>query len=103
MIYAGKQITAIADRTDLNGDKNHNGVREIKACFSKDDLRYLFSGLPSGLSRVEVAIEGNLESGAWFGDETVNYFVFVFISSSVSSCGLSAQQNPLYPETDLSF
>src|SRR5436190_2179890 len=64
MIYAGKQISALADRTDLNGDKNHNGVREIKACFSKEDLRSLFSDLPRGLSRVEVAIEGNLESGA---------------------------------------
>ena len=102
MIYAGKQITAIADRTDLNGDKNHNGVREIKACFSKDDLRYLFSGLPHGLSRVEVAIEGNLESGARFGD-TVNHFVFVFSTSGSSRCRLAAQPNPLNPETVLSF
>jgi len=102
MIYAGKQISALADRTDLNGDKNHNGVREIKACFSKEDLRSLFSDLPRGLSRVEVAIEGNLESGARFGD-TVNHFVFVFSTSSTGRCGLAAQPNPLNPETILSF
>jgi len=82
----------------LDGDKNRNGVREIKACFSKENLRSLFAGLPRGLNKVEVAIEGNLVSGARFHD-TVNHFVFVI----GSRCNLAARPNPLNPETVLNF
>ncbi|HKW51729.1 MAG TPA: FlgD immunoglobulin-like domain containing protein, partial [Candidatus Eisenbacteria bacterium] len=98
MMYAGKQITASADKTDLDGDKNRNGVREIRACFSKSDLRYLFSDLSRGLHRVEVTIEGDLASGARFHD-TVNHFVLVI----GSRCDLAARPNPLNPETVLNF
>jgi hypothetical protein len=82
----------------LDGDKNRNGVREIRACFSEKDLRALFADLPRGLHRVEVSIEGNLVTGARFCD-TVNHIVLVLDNR----CRLVANPNPLNPETVLNF
>lgn len=70
MVSAGtgsvSQIPAIAGKTAFASDANNNGVLEIGACFSKDDLRQLFSALPSGMNTVSVSIEGNLTFGARF-------------------------------------
>jgi len=70
MVSAGTgsvgQIPAITGKTSVASDANQNGVPEIEACFSKDDLRQLFSNLPSGSNTVPVSIEGNLTFGARF-------------------------------------
>jgi flagellar hook capping protein FlgD/putative Ig domain-containing protein len=99
MKYAGKQITASADRSDIDGDKNNNGVREIRACFSKPDLRYLFGGLSRGLHLVQVAIEADLTTGARLRDPQVFHFVLVI----GNRCDLVASPNPMNPETVLRF
>ena len=70
MVSAGTgsvgQIPAITGKTSVASDANQNGVPEIEACFSKDNLRQLFSNLPSGSNTVTVSIEGNLTFGARF-------------------------------------
>jgi hypothetical protein len=70
MVSAGTgsvgQIPAIAGKTSVASDANQNGVLEIEACFSKENLRQLFSNLPSGSNNVTVSIEGNLSFGARF-------------------------------------
>ena len=69
------QIPAITGKTTVTSDANNNGVPEIEACFSKDDLRQLFSNLPSGSNTVTVSIEGNLTFGARFvASLTLNVF-----------------------------
>jgi PKD repeat protein len=66
MHYAGNQIAAIPGKTAVASDQDHNGVQELGACFSKDDLRTLFAGLPGGHNTVTVMIDGSLVSGAHF-------------------------------------
>ena len=70
MVSAGTgsvgQIPAITGKTSVASDANQNGVLEIEACFSKDDLRQLFSNVPSGSNAITVSIEGNLTFGARF-------------------------------------
>ena len=69
------QIPAITGKTSVASDANQNGVPEIEACFSKDNLRQLFSNLPSGSNTVTVSIEGNLTFGARFvASLTLNVF-----------------------------
>lgn len=79
MVSAGtgsvSQIPAITGKTSIASDANQNGVPEIEACFSKDNLRQLFSNLPSGSNTVTVSIEGDLTFGARFvASLTLNVF-----------------------------
>jgi hypothetical protein len=96
MIYHGNQITACSE---LDGDRNRNRVKEIKACFSKPDLRHLFADLPRGLHKVNVEIQGSLKTGGKFRD-TVDHYVLVL---GIDCFVLRASPNPLNPETVLTF
>ncbi|HKQ18761.1 MAG TPA: PKD domain-containing protein, partial [Candidatus Eisenbacteria bacterium] len=60
------RISAVTDKRVIASDANNNGVPEIEACFSKDDLRQLFNALPPGSNTVTVSIEGDLTFGAHF-------------------------------------
>ena len=60
------EIPAIAGKSALTSDTNRNGILEVEACFAKEDLRQLFSNLPSGKNVVTVSIQGNLTNGARF-------------------------------------
>ena len=51
------EIHARVEKTVVGADKDGNGVEEITACFSKDDLRLLFSNV-QGQQPVFVQIEG---------------------------------------------
>jgi hypothetical protein len=82
----------------VDGDKNKNSVTEIAACFSKADLRNLFSSLPAGRNTVTVAIEGNLVTGGKFHATLVHT-----VKSSGGSPVATVSPNPLNPETTLSF
>jgi hypothetical protein len=59
------RIGVLAGASGLDRDTDHNGVAEIRACFSKDDLRRLFSGV-SGRTTILVTVEGRLASGELF-------------------------------------
>ncbi len=96
MTYKGMSITALSQ---IDGDRNHNGDREIQACFSKPDLRRLFASLPRGLSKVTVDITGDLPNGVKFKDR-VDHFVLVL---GIDCLAIRVSPNPLNPETVLSF
>jgi hypothetical protein len=99
MIYGSQRISAGSSKTSNDGDKNQNGISEIAACFTKDDLRLLFAGLSGGAQDVNVTIEGNLSTGGRLHAELTLRIV-------VSGGGLKdvmASPNPLNPDTELSF
>jgi PKD repeat protein len=99
MTYNGVTISAIDSKTSVDGDKNGNGVSEIEACFSKDDLRTLFASLGGGAHDVVVTIEGSLTTGGSFST-TVTMHVIGTKSGAVTAM---AYPNPLNPETTLEF
>ena len=99
MSYQGTSIPAITDKTVLNSDKNGNGVNEILACFSKDDLRTLFASLPPGSNPgVAITIEGDLVSGGSFSIDTTHDVV-----GTNKTFSALASPNPLNPSTKLEF
>jgi PKD repeat protein len=99
MRFGGSEIPAIADKTAVVGDKDHNGISEITACFSKEDLRVLFAGLPSGQNQVDVLIRGMLVGGA-----PIEGAVTLQVNASGGG-GLAASivPNPLNPRANLTF
>jgi len=98
MIYGSSEIFAGGSKTTVDGDKNGNGVTEIAACFSKADLRVLFSGLPAGNNTVTVTIKGNLTTGGGF-TTTLEHVV----KTNGSFLAASISPNPLNPAAKLTF
>jgi hypothetical protein len=93
------EIFALADKTSVDGDRNHNGVSEIAACFSKEDLRLLFDGLPAGNNVVDVEIFGDLTGGGSFRAPLEHRV----LSRGGGALAASISPNPLNPEGTLSF
>jgi PKD repeat protein len=92
------EIAAAAGKTDIAGDKNGNGVTEIQACFAKEDLRLLFSALPSGRNQVDVTITGNLTTGGSFiAGLTLE------VKSTGGAVAASVSPNPLNPSARLTY
>jgi hypothetical protein len=58
-------IGANAGETTIGADQDGNGVPEITACFSRADLRLLFSNVP-GRASIPVTLEGVLLTGGFF-------------------------------------
>jgi len=85
-------------KTAVDGDKDGNGVSEITACFSKDDLRRLFAGLPAGSNTVTVEIKGDIAGGGSFS-ATFQHTV----KSNGGVLAASISPNPLNPRAKLSF
>ena len=102
MVSAGTgsvtEIFVDATKSGTDGDKNGNGVQEIVACFTKDDLRLLFGGLPAGRNTVNVTIEGTLVSGATFSAP-----LEMIVKSTGSVLAASISPNPLNPIARLTF
>jgi len=100
MSYNGVSIPT-GCKGDLDGDKNHNGIPELKVCFARDDLRTLFASLPNGTSNVQVTFEGDLVSGGKFRGTTA----VKVIKSGFLGAGLLAgvSPNPLNPQAILTF
>jgi hypothetical protein len=96
--YAGNSIPAISGKSAVAGDDDKNGISEVEVCFSKDDLRTLFAGLPSGRQTVTVGVEGNLISGGGFIGS-----VDVDVVGSGGAAAASISPNPLNPSATLSF
>ncbi|MGE5175154.1 MAG: Ig-like domain-containing protein [Hyphomicrobiales bacterium] len=97
MKYGNAQISA-GDKTTIDGDRDHNGIQEISACFSKDDLRILFAGLPNGSQDVDVTIRGNLVTGGAF-----QAMVSMHVVAKSGLVNVAVAPNPLNPETEISF
>jgi PKD repeat protein len=98
MRYGTGQIFAQAGKVSIGGDKDANGIQEITACFSKNDLRTLFAGLPRGTNTVTVNFEGNLTTGGRF-----QATLTVDVVSSGGALAASLSPNPLNPEGTITF
>ena len=91
------QIHALVDRTMIGTDRDGNGIEEITACFSKDDLRLLFSDL-RGRTSVPVVIEGQVVTGGFFRAP-----LDVGVLAAGTALAVSVSPNPLNPSATLSF
>ena len=98
MSYQNNSISAIQGKTSVDGDKNNNGIQEIEACFSKDDLRILFAGV-TGSQDVQVTIRGSITTGGSFV-ATASMHIVGGKNAAVTAM---AYPNPLNPETNLEF
>ena len=92
------EIAADAGKTSVAGDKNNDGVTEIHACFSKPDLRLLFSGLPAGRNDVTVSIVGSLATGGNF-----HASLALTVKSTGGALAASVSPNPLNPSAKVTF
>jgi PKD repeat protein len=100
MSYNGVTIST-GCKNIVGGDRNHNGVPEIRICFARNDLGTLFTSLPNGTSTVEVTLEGGLMSGGKFrGTVTVHVIKFGFLGAKSLA---SISPNPLNPNGRLTF
>lgn len=97
--YAGQEIHAIdTGKNEVVGDSDKNGLLEIEACFSKDDLRTLFAGLSNGHNMVTITIEGSLTNGAPIrGTTDIDVF------RSGGDLLASVAPNPFNPQAKLTF
>jgi len=100
MKYGTKQIPAEVGKTSIDSDRNGDGIQEITVCFTKANITYLFAGLPAGVTRWTVSIEGDLRTGARFRG---NFDTFVRGPVSGTAMAASVAPNPLNPATKLSF
>ncbi len=92
------QIFAASGKTVVDADKNSDGIQEITACFSKADLRLLFSSLPAGNNTVVVTLEGNIMGGGKFR-ATLTHTV----KGTGGGLAASISPNPLNPAATLTF
>ncbi|MGE5175925.1 MAG: FG-GAP-like repeat-containing protein [Hyphomicrobiales bacterium] len=91
------EIHAIAGKGASTGDSDGNGVAEITACFTKDDLRLLFANL-HGKSTVTVTFEGALYTGGIFRAR-----MDVTVSAGGGALAATISPNPLNPDAVLTF
>ena len=91
-------IHAILEKTVVGSDHDGNGVEEITACFSKDDLRSLFSNL-HGKTTATVTIEGAVYTGGVFR-AMIDVGVQAGGGGNLSA---SLSPNPLNPSAVLTF
>ncbi|HEU5311161.1 MAG TPA: FlgD immunoglobulin-like domain containing protein, partial [Candidatus Eisenbacteria bacterium] len=101
MISAGtgsvSEIPAIHEKQIVVSDKDGNGAQDATLCFTKVDLRRLFS-LLEGHVLVPVVIEGSLKDGPTFRAEIT---LDVYASSPLLAS--TVVPNPLNPEGALTF
>jgi hypothetical protein len=100
MRYAGRQIPAEATKTTIGGDKNNDGIQEIKVNWSKENLRALLSGtgLSNGHNTVTVTIEADLVSGGKLRGTTQ-----LDVVNNGSFTISAVAPNPLNPEATLTY
>jgi PKD repeat protein len=92
------EIHAQGSKTASEGDKDHNGISELTACFGKGDLRLLFSGLPQGNNDVTVDLLGDLTAGGSF-----HATLSLTVKKTGGTLAASITPNPLNPRAKLTF
>jgi PKD domain-containing protein/VCBS repeat protein/flagellar hook capping protein FlgD/Big-like domain-containing protein len=92
------QIHAITDKASISADRDANGVAEIEACFTKDDLRLLFANV-HGTKVVTVTLEGVLFAGGVFRTQ----MDLSVTGSGGGNLAASISPNPLNPDAVLTF
>ena len=91
------QISASGGKFVVMGDTDKNDIEDATFCFSKDDLRLLFSDV-SGKRTVDVTFAGTLTSGRDFTAP-----LSVEVSAGGGNLAASVTPNPLNPSGVLSF
>jgi PKD repeat protein len=86
------RIYALPGKTTIGSDRDRNGIDEITACFSKDDLRRLFGALSGGKHTVGVALEADLTTGG-----RIRATLEMDVVVSGGSVAASVSPNPLNP------
>jgi hypothetical protein len=100
MSYNGSSIPAMC-KSIVDHDRNHNGIAEIRVCFTRNDLKALFASLPNGTSNVIVTLEGGLVGGGKFqGTTPVHVVKLSFLGAGTLA---SVSPNPLNPQAKLTF
>ncbi|MGH7681839.1 MAG: PKD domain-containing protein, partial [Candidatus Eiseniibacteriota bacterium] len=100
MGYNGKTIVTTGKNT-VGGDGNHNGTREIRVCFARNDLNTLFANVPNGTNSVTLSLQGGLMTGgAFHGDVAVKVVKFGWLHAGSLA---SVSPNPLNPQATLTF
>ena len=94
LVYGSLSIPAAGDETSLGGDRDQDGREELLACFTKDNLRRLLAGLPSGTSEITVALRGQHQAG---------YPISGNVELTVGSPSLSVSPNPMHRDGTISF
>jgi hypothetical protein len=92
------EILAQGSKTASEGDKDHDGIPELTACFGKADLRLLFSGLPQGNNDVTVDLVGDLTAGGSF-----HATLSLTVKKTGGTLAASITPNPLNPRAKLTF
>jgi hypothetical protein len=96
--FGGGQVPAVLGKETIIGDWNRDGVPEFPACFSKTDLRTLFSGLAAGRHTLPVVIEGGLLQGG-----RIRAPLQVEVVSDETSLWAAITPNPVTPDATLTF
>ena len=96
--YAGNQIPIDPRKAFVVGDKNGDGIPDIRVNFSKTDLRTLFAGLSGGHNLVDVTIEANLTTGG-----TLQGTTQVDVVATGGGSAATVSPNPFNPSGALSF
>ena len=91
------RVHALSGRNLIGSDRDGNGIEEITACFSKEDLRLLFSDL-RGSTSVPVELEGGILTGGLF-----RAALDVGVLAAGSALAVSVSPNPLNPSATLTF
>jgi hypothetical protein len=98
MEYAGRQVPAEVTKTTVDGDKNGDGIPEIRVSFSKPNLRTLFGGLPIGHTIVAVSIKANTVIGRTLVGATQ-----LEVVNNGNFTASEVAPNPLNPEATLTY
>jgi len=97
MVYGNAQIF-VKGKTSVGGDKNMDGIPEIKVSFSKEDLRHLFAGLPNGHNTVTVKL-----TAGFFGGGTLSGTTQLDVFNNGSFTVATVAPNPLNPSATLTY
>ena len=57
-LFWGTTLISTFNKISVGEDRNHNGIPEVTTCFSRENLRDLFSRLSPGTHQVPVTLEG---------------------------------------------
>jgi hypothetical protein len=98
MYYEGVPIHAIPEKIAIGADRDHNGVPELTACFSKGDLRSLFQALPSGRTDAPIVVAADTRYGVTlYGDMTIT------VVQSGGALAARITPTPLHGSGEISF
>jgi PKD repeat protein len=100
LTYNGTTIPSRC-KSEIKDDSNHNGKKEIRACFRNQEIEPLFAALPNGLTTVTLTLEADLITGGKArGTTTAKVFKASWLHAGQMA---SVSPNPLNPQAKLSF